>query len=1272
MRHVLVIYREARNMNSKISKIEAIVLTSVLLGAAFWVPVNAIKVEQTKNSLDANINGIETQNSDNNDAVANLGPFELDRTYVMEPPLPDTTNGDNDDAGYKRDAGGEITHSNAIYPGEMVDDWPGRGRTGKLSSNDDEDWYFFSVCEGQDIVITLTPPSGYNFDLGLWDDDETERATSMNSGSIPELITFTADYTAKWYMRIHYISGLGEGQYSFDVTLDGQNDANSDGDAGDNFEDATLLTTTGVYYGYLDMEDEEDWYKFNVNQGQGIHFILEMKKVAYLSDFDIYLYNPGGILVHKETYYYDDELEYPADESGYWRIRIKIFPGYTDIPDPTEWEYWTYGSGAYKFEFGLEGSAAYPPGPVPQPQITPIAQTFKIANDPESNKDEYGYLASIPACNYLDGEERYLAPIVYTDDTTPTNWFGTVDDTTDYLLDDWNVYLSDNGKTAVEYNVPSDPVQAAADIATNCWNSSDLAVVAIDGSSYKDIAITVLNKTQTLKRNIDVKTIPNNSPKIMEIGGSYVYPMFLRPKWGAINVSIYGSSIPGGTIHIYPSLIELFPKFMSLGGDWWPKHADEPRYDIYYPVTTMGAWAAGVRAPLGDWDFKITKYQCHRHRIRVTDSNSVLKATVATTQPSDLLVFLVDPQGHVRAPDIPDWNGGPINPIHGWHGIDDGDPATPCDPWRNWNPDPHTEFSVEVLHPEKGMWTAIVVPRYGEGSSSIKYTITGKITKINQKRANAAVSAANAAVIASLEHAPLLYVTEDSIPSATANALSSLGVGNIILVERGGGITQTVKDGLPNIESDLTEIKQIIDHIKDYDASENYITITSIKTGDGYFAPAAMLAAYHGSPILRIGDAPENPAGLSNRIDTWRLWDGDYYHGNRAPGHLPIHDEPVPLISDFKLLIQLIKYFLSGGATGDLPPLGMDAKRYWNEKMYNGIHEWIEDYNLDIGGQEAYVFVAPRKDIRLELHAVMMGNNSYAGHIPGDTPAYTSDIIIRNVLYSALIYANPNRDVTTTQFMNFPDGGTWRTNDGVTHSVYSSRIIKNAFMSHDRTYDGHCLWDAHLERMNDGASVMYYSGHGTGGSGMSAQYLQTPYSNYPDQIWYDTWRGYMYDNWKTTRDNGRRWYNPEPPNLYDIIHYKWADQLLENLKSNAIFYQSCSTGQQFGPTVYLDHGAVMWYGNAGSGLCPEADLMDIWMFEDTMIYGIPVGPAYSKYVWLHFRDFTTGDPTSMYGSSSLYGEKGITNVPCIYGDPNLIIYSPEWTSPEPEDSPLFG
>ena len=77
--------------------------------------------------------------------------------------------------------------------------------------------------------------------------------------------------------------------------------------------------------------------------------------------------------------------------------------------------------------------------------------------------------------------------------------------------------------------------------------------------------------------------------------------------------------------------------------------------------------------------------------------------------------------------------------------------------------------------------------------------------------------------------------------------------------------------------------------------------------------------------------------------------------------------------------------------------------------------------------------------------------------------------------------------------------------------------------------------------------------------------------------------------------------------------------------------------------------------------------MDDWFFEDAMMHGEPVGLAYSKYVWLHYRDFTTGDPTSMYGPSSM---KGVTTINCIYGDPNLILYSPDWTAPVPVDSVL--
>ena len=83
-------------------------------------------------------------------------------------------------------------------------------------------------------------------------------------------------------------------------------------------------------------------------------------------------------------------------------------------------------------------------------------------------------------------------------------------------------------------------------------------------------------------------------------------------------------------------------------------------------------------------------------------------------------------------------------------------------------------------------------------------------------------------------------------------------------------------------------MQEIVDEIKSNPASENYVTVTSLKTGEGFFAPAAMLAAYHGSPVIRVEDAPNgDPATVAQRIHCWQRWDGDFYHGSRSTGHLP-------------------------------------------------------------------------------------------------------------------------------------------------------------------------------------------------------------------------------------------------------------------------------------------------------------------------------------------------------------------------------------------------
>jgi hypothetical protein len=1233
-------------------KIGAVLFSVLFVATIFFTPVRSLK-ETTTSSTQGNEPWF------GEGVVMNQHPLIPDRRYILsDEPAPKTKDNQNPDAGTKRDAGNEISYATPLYPGEAIDNTPGRGRTGTLAASDTQDWYFFSICTGQNVTISLSPQSGYNFDLFLFDNQETQLASSTNPGSDPELITYTTPITGYLYLKLLYISGTGTGEYTFAVSLLSQNDADSGDDAPNEFATA-LPISPGTYNGYLDMNDPYDFYKVSATSGQGIHVTLKMKTTSYLSDFDIALYSPSGVLVHEENQYYDDELLYPATESGQWRIRIDIFPGWVDCPHPTEWNYYSYGSGAYTLQISVGTKAPAPSPPIPQPQITPLVKTFIVTNDATSTTDDFGYLAAIPACNYFEEGTHYVAPIMYQGDSTPTNYYetgddrGTVDDTTQYLTDDWNAYLASHGKTSTPYLVPANPITAAAEIAQQNWVSTDLAVVAVEGSGYTDTVKTILQRTTTLTRTVKVEEAQHDDPKL---AGDLGYMMLLGPKWCALAVNVTGITIISGS-KSGALLTQVYPKYLDVAADDWPTPYDGHgnACDIYYPVSRVGLWSASSGVSTSQFDMlRVTKYAGDRYHVHVKNADSVITAKVTTTEASDLLVFLIDPQGNLRAPDMPIWNG-PVNPIHEWNGLEN--PVV--NPWRTWLPDPHTEFTAEVMHPEAGWWTVIVVPRYPTGQEKIKYTVTVDQRTVNTKRADAEVSAANAAVIASLNHAPLLYVTEDAVPSATAAAFTALGVNKVIFVERGDLGKTSFPAGI-TVQADLTDMEQIVDHIKSYDGSENYITMTSLKTGQGFFAPTAYLAAYHGSPVLRIEDAPGNPAAIADRIETWRLWDGDYYHGSRAPGHLPDASAPIPQ-SPIRLLTAMIQFLLSKDSSV-LPPLGRDADRYWRAEMYNDTYAWIASLNLDREGQEAYCFVAPRTDLYLPLHSVMIGNKSYAGQIPGNTPAYSSAVIVRSVLYPALIFANPNRNITTSQLMNYPDGEIWEQNNGEDQMTYSSRATKNAFSSHFRTFDGHCLWEAHLQRLNDGASVMYYSGHGTGGSGISAQYLQTENCNYPEQIWWDAWRGYSgFDSWRIARYNGLCWYNPEPPSLYDIIHYDYVDELLGNLRSCAVFYQSCSTGDGYGPMVYLDHGALLWYGNAGTGLRPEADLMDDQFFESAMINGETVGQAYSQLVWLHYRDFTTLDPTAMYGPSTAESD----TLQTIYGDPTIVLFSPEWSSPVP-------
>jgi hypothetical protein len=137
--------------------------------------------------------------------------------------------------------------------------------------------------------------------------------------------------------------------------------------------------------------------------------------------------------------------------------------------------------------------------------------------------------------------------------------------------------------------------------------------------------------------------------------------------------------------------------------------------------------------------------------------------------------------------------------------------------------------------------------------------------------------------------------------------------------------------------------------------------------------------------------------------------------------------------------------------------------------VYLDIYNVIDGYGLDRTGREAYLFVGPRHtDIGDQITKAMTGNNSYAGHIPVETTGFASAHICRNILYPAVIFANPGRNVISSCFMNFRDGNTWKCNDGKDYPDFVTQKMKQFGFSHGRFYEGHAIWSGLLERYNTG------------------------------------------------------------------------------------------------------------------------------------------------------------------------------------------------------------
>jgi len=191
---------------------------------------------------------------------------------------------------------------------------------------DKEDWYSLNLQEGQIINLQLTRPSSGNFTIYLRKPESSSNVGYTTTQENVKTLQYIANISGIWFIRIRRSSG--EGNYQLSVDIQNQNDAESNHDAGDSFEDSMALYP-GDFSGFLNRADKVDWYNINLLEGQTINLKLFMPPD---SNYKLYLYRPDSTssVVRDTTKDNPKTIEHEATESGIWGIKITRSSGEGD------------------------------------------------------------------------------------------------------------------------------------------------------------------------------------------------------------------------------------------------------------------------------------------------------------------------------------------------------------------------------------------------------------------------------------------------------------------------------------------------------------------------------------------------------------------------------------------------------------------------------------------------------------------------------------------------------------------------------------------------------------------------------------------------------------------------------------------------------------------------------------------------------------------------------------------------------------------------------
>ncbi|MFX0001379.1 MAG: pre-peptidase C-terminal domain-containing protein [Candidatus Hodarchaeota archaeon] len=189
----------------------------------------------------------------------------------------------------------------------------------------EEDWFRTYLNPGETIEIYIYfIHSDGDLDLELYDPSNNPRTGSYSSYDY-EYISFTADMSGDWAIRIYRLTGSIDEYYDLDILVYTGDDWMEEND-----DYGSAYSVSPGYYSPLKIVGyDEDWFRTYLNPGETIEIYIYF--IHSDGDLDLELYDPSNNPRTGSYSSYDYEyISFTADMSGDWAIRIYRLTGSID------------------------------------------------------------------------------------------------------------------------------------------------------------------------------------------------------------------------------------------------------------------------------------------------------------------------------------------------------------------------------------------------------------------------------------------------------------------------------------------------------------------------------------------------------------------------------------------------------------------------------------------------------------------------------------------------------------------------------------------------------------------------------------------------------------------------------------------------------------------------------------------------------------------------------------------------------------------------------